>query len=83
MINYHVCWCQPAFAPIFYVLLQRALFGNLGGECITTLAAWTVMCEEARSFGRALYDAEQVHLKLLQAHEFHFAFTNGHQRTQA
>lgn len=41
-------------------IVCRALFGNVGGECITTLAAWTVMCEEARSFGRSLYDAEQV-----------------------
>lgn len=45
----------------------RALFGNVGGECITTLAAWTVMCEEARSFGRSLYDAEQVVLDNLIA----------------
>lgn len=48
-------------------LLCRALFGSAGGECITTLAAWTVMCEEARSFGRALFDAEEIILQFLIA----------------
>ncbi|KAK9794604.1 hypothetical protein WJX73_006210 [Symbiochloris irregularis] len=37
----------------------RALFGS-SSECITTLQAWQHMCIEARWFGRALYDAEQL-----------------------
>ncbi len=50
---------------VFSYVCCRALFGSKGGECITTLAAWTVMCEEARSFGRALFDAEEVWLQHL------------------
>lgn len=35
------------------------LFGD-AEECITTMASWKHMCDEAQCFGRALYDAEQV-----------------------
>ncbi len=35
------------------------LFGD-AEECITTMARWKHMCDEAQCFGRALYDAEQV-----------------------
>ena len=37
----------------------RALFGDQE-ECITTLQAWQQMMHEAKWFGRALYDAEEV-----------------------
>lgn len=35
------------------------LYGD-AEECITTMASWKHMCDEAQCFGRALYDAEQV-----------------------
>ena len=37
----------------------RALFGD-EKESITTLWAWQHMLQEARWFGRALYDAEEL-----------------------
>lgn len=40
----------------------RALFGDQD-ECITTLGAWSDMCDEARWFGRAVYDAEDFLLQ--------------------
>ena len=45
--------------------LFRAMFGDCGGEALTTLAAFFQMCEEARAVGRSLYDAEQICLDLL------------------
>lgn len=39
----------------------RTLFGE-ECECITTMACWKHMCDEAQWFGRALYDAEQLAL---------------------
>ncbi len=38
---------------------RRTLFGD-AEECLTTLNAWQNMCEEARHFGRALFDAEEL-----------------------
>lgn len=40
----------------------RALFGD-AEECITTLQAWQQMTHEAKWFGRALYDAEDIVLR--------------------
>ena len=43
----------------------RTLFGD-AEECLTTLNAWQNMCEEARHFGRALFDAEELVLSTLR-----------------
>lgn len=40
----------------------RALFGD-GEECLTTLQAWQQMTYEAKRFGRALFDAEDMVLQ--------------------
>ena len=40
----------------------RALFGDQT-ECLTTLLAWQQMLNEAKWFGRALYDAEELLLQ--------------------
>ena len=49
-------------------VLPRALFGD-AKECITTLQSWQHMCTEARWFGRALYDAEQLVVTTCQKYE--------------
>ena len=43
----------------------RSLFGD-EMESLTTLNAWQNMCEEARHFGRALFDAEEVVLTAMR-----------------
>ena len=45
----------------------RALFGDQE-ECLTTLLAWQEMTNEARWFGRALYDAEDLVLQSCRHH---------------
>ena len=45
--------------------LRRTLFGD-AEECLTTLNAWQNMCEEARHFGRALFDAEELVLSTVR-----------------
>lgn len=45
----------------------RALFGDQE-ECLTTLLAWQQMTNEARWFGRALYDAEELVLQSCRHH---------------
>ena len=45
----------------------RALFGDQE-ECLTTLLAWQQMTNEARWFGRALYDAEEIVLQSCRHH---------------
>ena len=45
---------------------RRTLFGE-AEECLTTLNAWQNMCEEARHFGRALFDAEELVLSTLRS----------------
>jgi len=48
--------CKRLMARLAF---RRTLFGD-AEECLTTLNAWQNMCEEARHFGRALFDAEEL-----------------------
>lgn len=45
----------------------RALFGDQE-ECLTTLLAWQSMTHEAKWFGRALYDAEEMAIRACGQH---------------
>lgn len=50
-----------------HCLLFRALFGDQE-ECLTTLLAWQSMTNEAKWFGRALYDAEEMAMRACAQH---------------
>ena len=56
---------QIELSLMLRLVLLRTLFGD-AEECLTTLNAWQNMCEEARHFGRALFDAEELVLSTLR-----------------
>ena len=65
----HMLWqASKLIAKTRNYVIFRAMFGSTS-ECITTLQSWQQMCTEARWFGRALFDAEQLVVTACQQYE--------------